>query len=152
MKYKRGTLADYPILELKLLNILGEEFPRDLKLPVDIGYEGSIMLTSDDYEFFSIGELPREYWRTYSTLTGYVLMRVARALAVIGDMKLEVYVETPYFGFEKRLVGRELLNRFIVILDGPRKLICIARVLTINYLTLLKTYHDLLDLLLLLRV
>jgi len=65
------------------------------------------MLESDDCKFFMVGELPREYWRTYSTLARSVLMRVARAIAVIGGARLEIYVETPYFGRGKScLAGR----------------------------------------------
>ena len=56
--------------------------------------------------FFATGELPREYWRTYSTLGGVVFMRVARALLTINDKKFEIYVETPYFGS----VGIPLIN------------------------------------------
>lgn len=41
-----------------------------------------------------IGELPREYWRTYSTLEGSVLIRVARTITIINGEKFEIYVET----------------------------------------------------------
>ena len=53
------------------------------------------ILESDDYKFFMIGELPRKYWRIYSTLEGSVLIRVARAITIINGEKLEIYVETP---------------------------------------------------------
>jgi len=127
MNYKKGVLTEYPVLKLRLYNVLGMEFPEEIEAPVDTGYEGSLMLNSEDYEFFSIGELPRDYWRTYSTLAGSVVMRVARAIATIDKKKLEVYVETPYFGGGKRLIGREVLNKLRLILDGPNTQCCIAK-------------------------
>jgi len=41
--------------------LLGEEYGEGL-LPVDTGFEGSIMLDRDAYELFAVGELPREMW------------------------------------------------------------------------------------------
>lgn len=124
--YLRGALHDYPVLKVKLLNVLGEEYGEELLLPVDTGFEGSVMLDRDAYEFFAVGELPREMWRVYRTLVGRAPMRTARAVAVIGGKRLEVYVETPMYGVGKRLLGRGLLNRLILVLDGPGRQACIA--------------------------
>ena len=126
IKYKSSLLAPYPVLKIKLYNILGEEFPEELEIPVDTGYEGSLMLQRKDYEFFMIGELPREYWRTYRSFAGRIVVRVARAIAEIDNMKFEIYVEAPYYGYGKRLIGRELLNKFTLVLDGPRQECCLA--------------------------
>ena len=124
--YERGALHDYPVLRVKLLNLMGEEFPEELRLPVDTDFEGLIMLDREAYEFFAVGELPREMWRVYRTLVGRVPMRTARAIAVVGDGRLEVFVETPAYGVGKRLVGRELLNELVLVLDGPRHQACLA--------------------------
>jgi len=53
-------------------------------------------------------------------------MRVARAIVEIEDVKYEVYVESPLHGGRKRLLGRELLNKLSVVLDGPRRSCCIV--------------------------
>ncbi len=127
LAYGKGALSDYPVLKVRLYNVLGMEFPEEIEVPVDTGFEGSLMLRTEDYEFFMVGELPRDYWRTYSTLAGSVLMRVARAIAVIGGTRLEIYVETPYFGRGRRLLGREVLNKLTLVLDGPDRRCCIAR-------------------------
>ena len=127
LTYGKGILSDYPLLRVRLYNVLGMEFPEEIEVPVDTGFEGSLMLEAKDYKFFMIGELPRDYWRTYSTLAGPITMRVARAIAVIGDIKLEIYVETPYFGHGKRLLGREVINKLILILDGLGKRCCTAQ-------------------------
>lgn len=123
-EYGRGRVYGYPQIRLKLINLLGEEL--ELELPVDTGFEGSLLLDRETYEFFAVGELPREAWRIYRTLAGPLPMRAARAVAVIGGEKREVLVETPVYGLGKRLVGRELLNSLTLVLDGPRGLSCLA--------------------------
>ncbi|RLF00126.1 MAG: hypothetical protein DRJ57_01395 [Thermoprotei archaeon] len=124
-EYRRGALHEYPVLRVRLLNLVGEEL--DIELPVDTGFEGSILLDRETYEFFMVGELPRSAWRTYRTLVGPIPMRTARAVAIIEGEKLEVFIETPLYGGGKRLMGRELLNRLVLVLDGPTRLSCVAR-------------------------
>jgi len=96
-----------------------------IELHVDTGFEGSIMLKSNNYSFFQVGELPREYWRTYRTLAGVVVMRVSRAIVEVNGQRFETYVETPLFGQGKNIVGREFINKLVLILDGPRRLCCL---------------------------
>ncbi|WP_237558876.1 hypothetical protein [Candidatus Methanodesulfokora washburnensis] len=55
-------------------------------------------------------------------------MRAAKAIALIGDTKLETRVETPLVGKGKLLVGRELLKDLILVLDGPREEVCISEI------------------------
>ena len=122
--YARGLLHGYPVLRVKLINLLGEAI--ELALPVDTGFEGAVMLDQDTYSFFAVGELPREAWRTYRTLAGPLPVRTARAYVELGGGRFEALVETPIYGGGKRLLGRELLNKLIVILDGPSNLACVA--------------------------
>ena len=124
-RYQPGLRLPYPVLRLRLLNAALEEY-GEIPLQVDTGYEGPVMLPSNEYEFFMIGELPRSLWRRYRTLTDTVTMRTARAVAVIGGTRLEVYVESPLYGGGKRLVGREGLNRLRLLLDGPAGETCLA--------------------------
>ena len=124
LSYETGVLSGYPVLEVKLYNLRMEEFPQTLKIPVDTGFEGSIMLLDEDYEFFIIGELPREAWRTYRTLVGPVTMRVARGFAEIDGRMFETFIESPLAGKGKRLLGREFLNKLVIVLDGPKELCC----------------------------
>ena len=126
LSYEAGVLSSYPILEVKLYNLRMEEFPQVLKIPIDTGFEGSIMLLDEDYEFFMTGELPREAWRTYRTLVGPITMRVARGFVEINGEILETFVESPLAGRGKRLLGREFLNKLTVVLDGPDSLCCTA--------------------------
>jgi predicted aspartyl protease len=91
--YARGVVHEYPTLRVKLFNLAGEEL--EVELGVDTGFEGSILLDREAYEFFAVGELPREAWRRYRTLAGPLPMRTARAVAELGGRRFEVLVETP---------------------------------------------------------
>jgi predicted aspartyl protease len=124
--YARGVVHEYPVLRVRLFNLAGEEFGT-VELGVDTGFEGSILLDREAYEFFAVGELPREAWRRYRTFAGPLPMRTARAVAELGGRRVEVLVETPLYGGGKRLVGRELLNKLVLVLDGPRREACVAR-------------------------
>jgi len=42
------------------------------------------------------------------------------------NIKIETYIETPLLGFGKLLAGIKLINNLTMILDGPRKRLCIA--------------------------
>lgn len=83
--YMEGKKHPAPALEISIYNVAGEKVLEKIKVPIDTGYEGSIMFSSDLYQHFLTAELPRRLWRTYKTLTGIVTMRVARALIKISD-------------------------------------------------------------------
>jgi len=123
--YKQGLRFPYPVLKLKLFNVALEELGI-LEIPIDTGFEGSILLPTDTYRFFKIAELPRSMWRTYLTLTGIITMRVARAIAETNGIRIETYVETPLYGGKKLLLGREFLNKLTIVLDGPKNESCIV--------------------------
>lgn len=78
------------------------------------------------FEHFKIGELPPKYRRVYSTLTGEVIMRVARGYILIDNISVEAFIETPLFGYGKLLVGREILNKLVLVLDGPKNICCLS--------------------------
>ena len=126
IRYEKSILSDKPVLKVKLFNMRLEEYPSELKLTIDTGFEGSIMVTNDIYEFFEVGELPRRFWRTYRTLAGPLTMKIDKALIQVKDIKFETYVETPLIGNGKMLVGRELLNKIVIVLDNPRKETCLG--------------------------
>jgi predicted aspartyl protease len=126
-EYLEGKRHPAPALKLTLYNVIGEKILENLKVPIDTGYEGSIMLTTELYQAFQIAELPRTLWRNYRTLTGAITMRIARAIIEIDDMKFECFVESPLFGKGKLLIGRELLNRLTIIMHGERKQTCIGK-------------------------
>jgi hypothetical protein len=115
-----------PTLTLTLYSITGDKVIENIRIPVDTGYEGPIMLTSELYRFFMRAELPRTLWRSYRTLSGTVIMRASRAIVKIANMELETFVESPFLGEGKLLIGRELLNKLAIIIDGRRKETCLV--------------------------
>ncbi len=124
--YEPGLRVPKPVVTVRLYTLAGEEV-GPVRLQVDTGFEGSILLPSELYERFMIAELPTSMWRRYITLTGTVTMRVARAIAEVDGVKLEVFVETPLYGGWRGLAGRELLNKLLLVLDGPRARLCLGR-------------------------
>jgi hypothetical protein len=84
------------------------------------------MLPSEYYEFFMIGELPKKLWKEYRTMTGPLQMRIARGFIQVGESApVETFVETPLLGAGKLLVGRAVLGRLAVLLDGPARSSCL---------------------------
>jgi len=121
-------LHDKPAIKVELKNLKLEPYPNSVILTLDTGFEGSILLPRNMYEFFQVAELPRKFWRTYISLAGRITMRVSRAiLSIEPNFEEEVYVETPEYGPGTKLIGRELLNMFPIILDGPKKQVCMVK-------------------------
>lgn len=125
LDYEKSLREPKPVVNVKLSNLAGEEFGY-VKLQVDTGFEGSILLPSDIYEFFKIAELPQSMWRLYTTLTGTITMRTARAIAEVAGLRFEVIIESPLYGGWASLVGREFLSKLKMLLDGPRRRLCLV--------------------------
>ncbi|GBC72170.1 hypothetical protein HRbin02_01967 [Candidatus Calditenuaceae archaeon HR02] len=53
-------------------------------------------------------------------------MRTARAVIKIFNQEMEAFVETPLFGEGKLLLGREILNKLTIIIDGKRGETCVS--------------------------
>ncbi len=123
-EYEPGLANPRPAIRVHLYTLAGEEV-GEVRLTVDTGYEGSILLPTQLYERFKIAELPASMWRRYMTLTGVVTMRVARAIAEVRGKRMEVFVETPLYGGWRGLAGREFLNKLRLLLDGPAAKLCI---------------------------
>ncbi len=122
--YEPGLRIPKPVLTVRLYS-LDESESMLVKLQVDTGFEGSILLPAEMYKRFMIAELPASMWRRYITLTGTITMRVARAMAEVAGRRLEVFVETPLYGGWRALAGREFLNKLRLVLDGPSQRLCI---------------------------
>ncbi len=127
------SLVPVPVLRIDLRDILGE-VSLSGEFVIDTGFEGDVMVPWEDFRPFTSGELPEELWRTYLTASGStVRMRSARALAAVGDVVEEVIVETPILGEGRRLVGRGLLIKLKIALDGPKSISCLLREVNCSY-------------------
>lgn len=126
--YPHDSAANYPCLKIRLSNVAREPWPEAPSAPIDTGFSGALMLPSEHYEFFMIGELPKKLWKEYRTMTGPLQMRVARAFIQLEEENpVETLVETPLLGAGKLLVGRAILRRLAVLLDGPARLSCLTQ-------------------------
>ena len=115
----------YPILKCRIESLTGFEY-GPIDIPIDTGYSGSILVPSSVYDIFKVAELPPKYWRKYTTLMGELIMKVSRGYIVIGDIKMETTIESPLYGYGKFLIGRQILNKLIIVLDGLSKVSCLS--------------------------
>jgi len=90
-----------------------------LDTPIDTGFAGFLLTPADIYAKLSELELPAEYFPTYSTLAGSIVMRRAKVRIWVFRRVLESFIETPMAGLGKLLVGRRILNSLQVALLGP---------------------------------
>ncbi|MHA1607959.1 MAG: hypothetical protein ACTSWP_10590, partial [Candidatus Freyarchaeota archaeon] len=120
--------GDMPKIDVVLVSVDGRRVPEKgvLRLNIDTGFSGSILLTRRHYEMFMLGELPESAFRVYRTLTGEIVMRRARATLTLPKVgvELETFVETPRLGEGKLLAGREVINKIPMLLNGPEKTCC----------------------------
>ena len=100
-------------------------YPNEEKeVEVDTGYDGSILVP--DYVYYDILHLSRfelpQRGKIETPLGETEDLYVARAYAVIPllDVRVETLIET-FIGCKEMLAGRQLLNNYILTLNGPQK-------------------------------
>ena len=84
------------------------------------------MASRGTYNYFLVAKLPRSLWRAYKTLAGVVEVGIARALLEVAGRRLKVYIESPVYGDSRYLVGREVLNKLILLLDSVNGGTCLV--------------------------
>jgi len=90
-----------------------------LEAPIDTGFGGFLLTPSDLYLRLSELELPREYFPTYLTLAGPIVMRKAKVRMRVFGKDLDSFIETPVTGFGRLLAGRRILNSLSLAILGP---------------------------------
>jgi hypothetical protein len=78
-----------------------------------------VRFPADVYARLSELELPQEYFPSYSTLVGTIVMRRAKVRLRVFEKLLESFIETPVVGLGKLLVGRRVLNSLSLAILGP---------------------------------
>lgn len=131
--YTTSEKPPVPIIEVQLSTPdLGVDIPtaRSVGLKIDTGYAGQVMISTNLYEEgFQLAELPEEKFGIYRTATGLVEVKRARGILKVQELDLseEVAVETPrYIRFDRNLAGRGFLQKFMLLLNGPRLQACLA--------------------------
>ena len=123
--------ANQPLIKIALYDTGREPWPeRDVLAPIDTGFSGGVMLPAQEYKFFMPSELPKRFWKEYRTMTGPLQMRTARALmrSDATNGLEETLVESPVLGQGKLLVGRMVLAKCRLLLDGPERSSCLMKV------------------------
>ncbi|MHA1263451.1 MAG: hypothetical protein ACTSSA_15495 [Candidatus Freyarchaeota archaeon] len=119
-----------PQIEIVLISVDGKRLPEKggLKVSVDTGFSGYLLLPRRYYRLFQLGELPEQEFRVFKTLMGDIVMRGARAILRIpaADLEFEVIVETPKFGRGKLLIGRKALNELCLLMNGREHAFCLC--------------------------
>ena len=116
-----------PSMEIKIYGV-GEVSESVFR--VDTGYPGQLLISTDLYNKLNLhlSELPEEDFGIYNTASGLVEVKRSEALIEIPQLslRLEAIIETPrYFIFKRNLIGRELINKLKMLLNGPEKEDCI---------------------------
>ena len=118
-----------PCIEATLTGPLGS---LTIKLRVDTGYPGHIMLSTKLYEELGLhlAELPESEFGVYRTAVGPFEVKRARGMISIrGSLSGEVIVETPCRLLSERdLAGRLLVNALTLLLDGPASRACVESI------------------------
>lgn len=131
--YDESETPSFPIIEVKLSNPqLGDEVPRvgNLRLKIDTGYAGQLMLSTDFYnQGFQLAEFPEEKFGRYRTASGLIEVKRARAIVRMPGLgtSMQAIVETPRnTRFDRNLAGRGFLQEFWLTLNGPKAESCLA--------------------------
>jgi predicted aspartyl protease len=119
-----GSEPRCPMLNVTVRNPITEDEDR-LVVPVDTGFGGYLLLSKEVYDRFATAEVPAEDFMVYSTMAGPVVLRKARAALAIGGLTLQTYIETPYHGPGRDLIGRRLLRMVDIALLGERESCCL---------------------------
>ena len=130
--YDRPETPLFPVVEIRLRGPRVErELPREgmLRLKVDTGYAGHIMLSTELYNTgFQLAEFPEENFGRYRTAGGVIEVKRARAIIYIPELgiSMQTVVETPRnLRFDRNLAGRDLLKHFQLVLKGPQTESCL---------------------------
>jgi len=121
--------AEPPIPSIRV-EVHGVKESVESAFRLDTGYPGQLLISTDLYEKLGLhlAELPEKEFGVYRTASGLVEMKRSQARITVPDLgiDMEVIVETPRrILFERNLVGRELINRLKLLLDGVKEEDCI---------------------------
>lgn len=119
-----GPGPGMPAIKVELTEPVGGQ-KAALTVPVDTGFAGYILADRGTYEKLGTSELPREFFGTYRTMAGPVVLRRSKVQLGVGGKKYESYLETPLFGEGKLLAGRSVLANLDLALIGREGRCCL---------------------------
>lgn len=116
-------ISEKPEIEVELIDVVKGNSVK-IKAVIDTGFSGWVIVDNETYSKISSLELDEDHWKVYSTLIGNIRARVARCIIKIGDIKINGFVESPIFGRNISLIGREVLKRLKITINKGEE-ICI---------------------------
>ena len=123
-------LEDKPPIPSIRIKVHGVKGSLESIFRLDTGYPGQLLISTDLYERLELylAELPEKEFGVYRMASGLVEMKRSRALITILNLgiDMEAIVETPRrILFKRNLVGRELINKLKLLLDGVKGEDCV---------------------------
>jgi len=123
-------LEDEPPIPSVRIRVHGVKGSLESDFRLDTGYPGQLLISTDLYEELGLylAELPEKEFGVYRTASGLVEMKRSRALVTIPGLGVDVeaLVETPRrILFKRNLVGRGLINKLRLLLDGVKGEACV---------------------------
>jgi predicted aspartyl protease len=120
-KYSEGATSPAPVLEVALQDPLMQGTLK-LTARVDTGFSGSLLVTLGQYTKLGLQlyEEPEEAVSARLASGAAVPLRASKGVVVLGPARIGCRVYTTPMLLAP-LLGRDLLNRWRAILDGPKK-------------------------------
>lgn len=125
--YEKTVFSDIlapKIPDLIVKNLLGSK-QKSISVLIDTGYDGFLVIPEEIYEDLELStfEVVEDEIPIVETITGEkITLRTAHSLLEIDKLLPETIIEvdtTPHC--TEPLIGRQLLELFIAMLNGPRK-------------------------------
>jgi len=117
--YSSGERPPAPVVRLNVYTPSGKRGAA-IEARVDTGFSGTLLLSIEEYLRLGLQLYERAERVAGLVAGGYrVELRVSRCIVELGGLREVCEVYTTVFA-RRNLVGRELLNRFRVLLDAPR--------------------------------
>jgi predicted aspartyl protease len=121
--YDVGSQPERPAVDVTIFGpITGKE--RSFEAAIDTGFSGFILVPHETYDALSELEVPASEFLSYSTVTGPMTLRRARVVALTLGKKFETFIECPFAGTTRFLIGRRILREFNVALLGLERRSC----------------------------
>jgi len=123
--YRNGRM---PVLPLTVTSLEGNMVVREEPVPLDTGFHGSVLLSTEQFRGLERAELPESESRVYRTLIGTIPMRTARAIVELPNCDpIETLVDTPRYGRGMLLIGLQTVRTTHLLLSGPNLETCVVK-------------------------
>jgi len=118
--YSRERTPPIPVLKARIFSPLKNEY-AELTLHVDTGFDGGVLIPFDLYEELKLTLVEEPYPARGVFPSGLAIeLYVAVTDVEINGLRLTAHVYSSPL-ILKKLAGREILNKLILTLNGPKE-------------------------------